>query len=292
MNDAPLANWNGEEMPLDQVRVSVLDRAFLFGDAVYEALRVYRGRAWLCAEHMRRLARSLAEIRIACDLDRLRKRMRETLRNSGVQEGLIYIQVTRGAAPRTHRFPNPPTPPNELIWVAKLNSDPHADLRNTGAAVITHHDPRWERRDIKSVNLLGNCLANQAAVEAGCFEAILVEADGKISEATHNSVFAVREGTVLTAPTSHHILPGITRELVLSLCRKAHIAVAEAAFRQEDLATIDELFLTGTTTEVLPVVRVDGRPVGTGGCGPITKRLAATYRASVEEWLASDESAT
>jgi D-alanine transaminase len=273
-------------MPLDQVRVSVLDRAFLFGDAVYEALRVYRGRLWLCREHMERLARSLAEIRIACDIDRLERRMLETRAHSAVAEGLIYIQVTRGEAPRSHRFPNPPAVPNELIYVADLGGDPHAAVRESGVAVITHPDNRWERRDIKSVNLLGNCLASQAAAEAGCYEAILVEPDGKISEATHNSVFAVKDGTLLTAPKSHHILPGITRDLVLALCRKSHTAVAEAAFHKEDLATIDELFLTGTTTEVLAVTKVDGRCVGNGKPGPVTVRLAAAYRAAIDAWLA------
>lgn len=287
MTRPTLANWNGEEMPLEDARVSVLDRAFLFGDAVYEALRVYGGRAWLLEEHLRRLGSSLREVRITADVDRLRERLLETLRHSGVREGLVYIQVTRGAAPRMHRFPTPAPTPNELIYVQEYAGDPFAAVRATGVACITHPDLRWERRDIKSTNLLGNCLASQAAAEAGAYEAILVESGGVISEATHNSVFAVKQGRVLTAPRSHQILPGITRGLVLQLAERAGIGVVEASFHRSDLEVIDELFLTGTTSEVLPVVTVDGRPVGSGRPGPLTLRLASTYRAAVEEWLSA-----
>ena len=291
MSEVPLANWNGQEMPLDQVRVSVLDRAFLFGDAVYEALRVYRGRPWLCPEHMERLERSLREIRITCDVGRLERRMWQTLEHSGALDAVIYIQVTRGVAPRTHHFPKQPTEPNELIYVQKLTGSPHAAHRQTGVRALTQPDIRWGRRDIKSVNLLGNCLAQQAANEAGCFEAILVEPDGSISEGTHTSVFAVKDGCLLTAPNSHHILPGITRALVLKLARQTGIPITEHAFRAQDLPTIDELFLTGTTSEVLPIVAVDDRPIGQGTRGPVTAQLQKAYDVAVDEWLTTGVSA-
>lgn len=285
---APWANWNGVEMPLDEVRVSVLDRAFLFGDAVYEALRVYEGRAWLCTEHMARLQRSLDALRIRCDVDRLTGRMLETLANSGVRQGLVYIQVTRGAAPRTHAFPKGDVAPNELIWVAGFDGDPYAAHREAGAKVITHADIRWGRRDIKSVNLLGNCLAAQAAVEAEAVEAILVGDDGRITEGSHTNLFGVKDGSVLTSPTGHHILPGITRRLVLQLAERANVPVVEKAITTDNLNTIDELFLTGTTTEVLAVTRVDDHPVGEGTPGPITQLLYETYQETVAEWLASE----
>lgn len=282
----PLANWNGEEMPLDQVRVSVLDRAFMFGDAVYEALRIYEGRPWLLEEHQRRLESSLRELRIECDVGRLARRLVETIAHSGAKEGLAYFQVTRGVAPRRHAFPQPPVPPNELIYVEDYGADPYAALRPVGAKVVTYPDCRWARRDIKSTNLLGNCLAAQAAVEAGGIEAILIEADGLISEASHSSVFAVKERKLWTAPNSHHILPGITRGLVLRLAAAAEIPVVERPFHQDDLPMVDELFLTGTSTEVLAIRQVDDRPVGDGKPGPVTRRLAETYRRAVSEWLA------
>lgn len=285
MKRPTLANWNGAILPLEEVRVSVLDRGFMFGDAVYEALRVYSGRAWLLDEHCARLRSSLAELRIDADVNRVRQRMLETLRASGVREGLIYVQVTRGAAPRHHAFPRPEPAPNELVYVEDYGGDPFADIRPHGVGVITFPDVRWERRDIKSTNLLANCLAAQKAAEAGCFEAVLVEADGRISEASRNSVFAVKEGKVWTRPTSHHILPGITRRLVLELAERAGIPTVERGVGQGDLSTIDELFLTGTTSEVLGVTHVDARPVGDGRVGPITRRLADTYRQSVQDWL-------
>ena len=288
MSNVPLANWNGTETPLDQVRVSVLDRSFLFGDAVYEALRCYDGRAWLLREHMDRLDRSLRELRIACDVARVERRLLETLAHSGARDALVYLQITRGEAPRTHFFPRQPTTPNELIWVSDLGGDPHAGRRATGVRCVTFADLRWERRDIKSVNLLRNVLASQAAVERDCYEAILIEPSGLISEASHNSVFAVKSGALLTAPISHHILPGITRGLVLKLAKRAGIPITEQHFRHADLAGVDELFLTGTTTEVLGVVAVDDQPVGTGAVGPVTQLLQRTYQAAVQDWLAGE----
>lgn len=284
----PLANWNGTELPLDEVQVPALDRAFLFGDAVYEALRVYGGRPWLCREHFGRLTRSLELMRIDADVAEIEDRMRATLASSGVQNGLIYLQVTRGAAPRTHWFPPETTTPNVLLWVSELDGDPYAALRETGAQVITHEDLRWARRDIKSVNLLGNCLAAQAAREAGCQEAILVSADGRLTEGTHTNLFGVNGGRLLTSPTGHHILPGITRSLVLRLAERAGVPVVEEPLTRDNVYDVDELFLTGTTTEVLAVTMVDGRAIGSGP-GEITRRLANTYHETVREWLATAE---
>jgi D-alanine transaminase len=286
MATSPLANWNGEQMPLADVRVPVLDRGFLFGDGIYEVLRVYGGRPFLCTEHMRRLRRSIGEVRIACDVDRLERRMLETLAASGVREGLVYIQVTRGAARRTHRFPEPAVAPNELIYVEELDGDPYARWRETGAGVVALPDLRWKRCDIKSVNLLANCLAAQAAWEAGCVEALLVAADGTITEGSHTSIFAVQDGRILATPLGPHILPGITRGLVVRLAEQAGIPIAEARVRRDQLAHVHEMFLTGTTSEVLAITRVDGEPVGGGSPGPVTRRLQETYRGVVAsgEW--------
>lgn len=286
MQSSPLANWNGRQMPLAEVQVSVLDRGFLFGDGIYEVLRVYGGRPFLCAEHMRRLRRSIGEVRIDCDVDRLERRMHETLAHSGVKEGLIYIQVTRGAARRTHRFPDPPVPPNELIYVEEIEADPYARWRESGADLLSLPDLRWKRCDIKSVNLLANCMAAQAAAEAGCVEALLVAADGAITEGSHTSIFAVQDGRIITTPLGPQILPGITRGLVVRLSEQARIPITEGRLRRDQLAAVHELFLTGTTSEVLPITRVDGGAIGDGRPGPVTRRLYEAYRDLVArgEW--------
>jgi D-alanine transaminase len=284
----PLANWNGEELPLDKVRVSVMDRSFLFGDGVYEVIRVYHRRAFLLEEHLARLQRSLGELRIRTDLERLRRRLLETLDHSRVVDGLIYIHVSRGEAPRrSHIFPVPPPVPNELIYVRELERHPHAALRADGAKAITVDDIRWKRCDIKSVNLLGNILAAQTAEDAGCDEAILVAEDGGITEGSHTSVFGVKDGCILTAPLAANVLPGITRRLVVELAREADICVREESLTRDSLWSLDELFLTGTTSEVLPVTTVDGKAIGAGAPGPIAGQLYRAYQKRIDQ-LASD----
>jgi len=282
----PWANWNGTAMPLSEVRVSVLDRGFLFGDGIYEVLRVYGGRPFLLREHMVRLRRSLREIRIEADAERLEQRMLATLAESGVHSGMVYLQVTRGVAPRTHKFPNPPVRPNELLYIDAIDGDPYGDYREAGARLITAPDIRWGRCDIKSVNLLANCLASQAAADAGCLEALLIAADGTITEGSHTSIFAVQNGRILATPQGANILPGITRGLLVKLAARAGIEIEERLVKQGELAAIDEMFLTGTTSEVLPVTQVDGRPIGSGRPGPVTARLVATYNEFVRDWLA------
>ena len=197
-----LANLQGEIMPLAEARIPALDRGFLFGDAVYEVLRVYQGRPWLEEEHFQRLERSLSAIRIfPIDLGRLRRRMHETIAAGRFHEAVVYIQITRGAAARTHPFPAHAVP-LEFLYVQEFQ-DHYREARQAGAAVITQPDIRWDRCDIKSTNLLGNVLAMQAAHEAGALEALLYLPDGTLTEGTHTSFFGVLEGAVLTAPNSH-----------------------------------------------------------------------------------------
>ncbi|WP_437228677.1 D-amino acid aminotransferase [Planctomicrobium sp. SH661] len=276
----PLANWNGQEMPLADVRVSVLDRAFLFGDAVYEAIRVYNGRPFLFDDHIQRLQRNLEKMQLAADSRRIATRILQTLQHSGVQTGLIYIQVTRGEAPRTHHFPDRAVRPNELIYIKHMD-DPYQRQRREGAKVILIDDLRWKRCDIKSVNLLANCLGAEEAHSRGCDEAIFVESNGTLIEGTHTSLFAVRDGCILTAPLGSNILPGITRKLVLRLAENCGIPVREQGLHRDDLSEIDELFLTGTSTEVLPVVRVDETPIGNGAPGPVVAALQEAYREAI-----------
>jgi D-alanine transaminase len=285
---APLANVNGELMPLAEAKVPVLDRGFLFGDAVYEVLRVYAGRPWLEDEHFARLGRSLAEVRIGgVDLARLRHRVRETIAAGPFREATAYLQVTRGAAPRTHAFPQQSVP-FELVSVQPY-ADPYVEARRTGCAVVTRPDLRWGRCDVKSTNLLGNVLAMQSAKEAGCIEALLHRPDGALTEGTHCSLFGVVAGVLRTAPKTSAVLPGVTRDLVVRLAARAGVPLEEQCLTLGELPRSAELFLTGTTAEVLPVTAVDGRPVGDGRPGPVTRRLQAAYGETLRLFLASVE---
>ncbi len=281
-----LANLMGQMMPLEEVKVSALDRGFLFGDAVYEVVRIYQGKPWLEEEHWQRLARSLEAIRIhGVDLVRLRRRVHDTIAAGQFREATLYVQITRGTSmPRRHAFPKQATP-LELLWVEDYNDDACAEMRRVGVGVITHPDLRWHRCGIKSTNLLANVLANQAAHEAGCNEALLYLPDGTMTEASHSSFFWVREGSVWTTPGVDNILPGITRALVLRLAGIANVTMREGHLRREDLPRLDELFLTGTTTEVLPVVQIDGKPVAKGTPGPVTRKLQEVYTQAVREFL-------
>ncbi len=282
----PLADLNGRIMPLPEVKISALDRGFLFGDGVYEVIRVYGGKPWLEDEHFVRLERSLAEIHITgVDLAALRRRTLALLTASSLKEATIYIEVTRGvASPRTHAFPKQATP-TELLWVAPYDDTTTARGRRDGVGVLLQPDLRWRRCDVKSVNLLPNVLACQAAKEAGCPEAILYTPDGLLTEASHSSFFAIREGTLISTPLSPAVLPSITRAFALRLAESLNLPVEERSLHRDELAVLQELFLVGTTSEVLPVVRVDQQTIGTGQPGPITRRLQQAHAWAVAAFL-------
>jgi D-alanine transaminase len=280
-----ICELNGVRMPIDQARVSVLDRGFLFGDGIYEVVRVFRGKLWLADDHFARLARSLSAIQIhGVDLDRLRARMLETIATGGFRDAIVYIQVTRGAAPRAHAFPAN-VKPTELFWVQEIG-DPYYRQRETGLRVSLQPDLRWKRCDIKSVNLLGNVLANQAARVAGCAEAVLYLPDGTITEASHSSFFAVLDGMIRTTGDGPGILPGVTRKLTLELAQRVGVPVEFRSITRDDLARASESFLTGTSLQVCPVVAVDDHPVGDGKPGPITRRLQSAYDDKLKAFLA------
>lgn len=282
---AALANVNGQMMPLWDVRVSVLDRGFLFGDAIYEVLRVYGGRVWLEEEHFRRLRHSLEAIRLTgVDIDRVRARMQETLTQSAVREGIVYIQITRGAAARAHSFPSGAVP-LELLYVQAFD-DPYAEARQQGTCVVTRPDIRWDRCDIKSTNLLANVLTMQDAVEAGCKEALFYLPDGTLTEGTHTNLFGVRDGRLLTAPRTNEILPGITRGFIVGLAQQAGVALEERKLHRDRLNEVAEVFVSGTTSEIMPVVQVDGNLVGDGKPGPVTRRLQEAYARAVQRFTA------
>jgi D-alanine transaminase len=282
---APLCVLGGERMPLAEARVSVLDRGFLFGDGIYEVLRVYAGKPWLADDHFARLARSLEEIHIqGVDLDRLRRQMHDLIAAGPFREAVVYIQVTRGVAPRGHAFPAR-IHPTELMWVQEVG-DSYATQRDQGVTVSLQPDLRWKRCDVKSVNLLANVLANQAAKEASSAEAILVDDAGIITEASHSSFFGVVNGVLRTTVLNPGILPGVTRKFVMGLIEKLGLPLEERSLHRDELATASELFLTGTSLEVCPVVRVDEMVVADGKPGPITRRLQEAYREVLGEFVA------
>ncbi len=283
-----LACLNGEILPADQARVPIWDRGFLFGDSVYEVYRLYQGRLWLEDSHTARLMRSLREMAFPeVDMERLKARIAETIRVSGVKEGTVYIQITRGVAPRLHAFPDPPVPPTELIVVRPYDDTKTAELREQGIAVISQPDLRWKRCDVKSTNLLPNVLANEAAHRAGAYEAVLVAEDGRVTEATHSSLIWVRDGRLSGTPEGPVILPGTTRQCVLDLAREQGVAFEQGQVTLPELKAADEVFLVGTTIEVLPVVRIDESDVASGQPGPITTRLQRAFRQAVDDWLAT-----
>ncbi len=275
-SESVLANWNGVEMPLSEVRVSVLDRSFMFGDAVYEVVRVYRGKPFLLQDHLDRLERNLNKLALPSDINRIAERLQSTLKNSGLQEATIYLHITRGEAPRTHAFPDPPPRPNELIYVQEFR-DPYVRQRRDGGSAILIDDIRWKRCDLKSVNLLANCMGADQARRAGCDEAIFVDAKGTLVEGTHTSLFGVQGGSIITAPLDEGLLPGITRRMILELAASEQIPVIEQRIERSSLSKIDELFITGTSTEIMPIIKVDEISIGLGRPGPVVQRLQHAY---------------
>ena len=269
---------NGSYLPAEDARVSALDRGFVFGDGVYEVWRAVNGRLFEAERHRERLERGLRDLRIGrpdgADADAIAERL---LRENGLLEGhaTFYVQVTRGAAPRTHQFPPAGTHPTIFAYTGALK--PLDEMRRTGARAITQPDVRWLRCDIKTVQLLPNVLAKQAAVEGGAFEAIFVR-DGIAMEGTHSNLFAVLNGELRTAPANNLILPGVTRSVVLELARELGIPCREQPVTEAELGWVEEVFFTGTTTDVLPVVQVDDFQIGDGKPGPIA---AALYEALV-----------
>ncbi|MBU0506491.1 MAG: aminotransferase class IV [bacterium] len=272
-----LANYNGKEMYLDEVTISPLDRGFLFGDAVYDVIRVYQKKPFLFNEHIERLTTNLDMLKIRCNMEAFQKDLHTTVANSPEQDGMIYVQITRGTAPRVHYFPDSSITPNVLIWVQGFDTTKHEKLWSHGCSVITYPESRWSHPHIKTVNLLGNCMAKQEAVEKGSYEAIFVNNDNYIMEASSSNVFGIQNGILLTAPTKQKILPGITRQFIFGLAKEMGLETKEHYFTQDEFYTFDEVFITGTTTEVMPVVKVDDKIIGSGEPGDITKRIQRLF---------------
>lgn len=281
-----IALVNGEFLPEADATVSIFDRGFLFADGVYEVIAVVDGRFVDDAPHLDRLERSLREIALDLPLPRaaLHAQLREVITRNGIIEGLLYMQVTRGPAERDFAFPASPVP-TVVAWARSvpMRENPRAAA---GATAVMVPDQRWARRDIKSIALLPQVLAKQAARASGAFEALMVE-DGQLSEGGSSTLFAVIDGALVTHALGHEVLPGITRERVLDLARARGIAVVERSLTTAELLSAGELFITAATAFVLPIVRVDGVAIGTGAPGPITTALRAAYVESVRHGAAA-----
>jgi len=269
---------NGRYIDSAEASVSIDDRGFLFADGLYEVIRVYGGRLFLAEPHLQRLRRGLAAVRMdERAADGIPGIAEKLIADNGLgdKDATVYIQITRGAAPRRHAFPEPGTPPT-LYVATRAFPRPSADNFAAGVSTVSVPDTRWGRCDIKSVGLLPNVLANQQAREAGAFEAIFVR-DGVLIEGSHSNLMGFVNNEVVTYPECNYILGGITRRLVLDLARDAGLAVREGPIFADRLDEIDELFLTGTTTEVMPITRLDGRPVADGRPGDVAQRLQQAF---------------
>lgn len=270
--DASIVYLNGEFLPLNQAKVSVMDRGFLFGDGVYEVIPVYGGRPLRLDEHMERLASSLRGIRITPPLSNAEWASIFSRLIQGAHDQSIYLQVTRGVAPkRDHAIP-PDIEPTVFAMCT-----PIAPLPVDGIRTITVDDIRWDWCHIKAITLLSNVLLRQEAIDRGCTEAILVR-DGYAIEGAASNLFVLVDGVLVTPPKSNELLPGITRDLVLELAAQHGIPASERRITLQELKTAPEVWMTSSTREIMPVIELDGAPVGSGSPGPAWQRMQGLYQ--------------
>ncbi len=271
---------NGTFLDQDKALVSVSDRGFVFGDGVYEVTRVVEGKFFMEKEHLVRLDEGLNGLKIDLDSDtkkQIPEISRELIKRNGQadDEASVYLQITRGAVwPRTHTFPDPPVKPTLYLSSGKFS--PHTDLHQSGVDTIKVPDVRWARCNLKTINLLPNTLAKQQAIDAGVNSAVMVR-DGVITESPNANIFGVRDGELYTYPASNYILSGITRSAVTTIAKNLGIPLHFNPIREDELYTFDELFFSGTTTDIQPINRVDGKVIGSGKPGAIVKSIQKAY---------------
>ena len=271
-----IAYVNGQYLPESEAKVSIFDRGFLFADGVYEVTPVVNGKLVDYDAHAERLERSLKELRMAwpCTKDELRAMHVELIRRNKLAEGIIYMQVTRGVADRMFNFPKEASPTLVAFpQVMKLVDNPNA---RTGVKVVTTPDIRWLRRDIKTVMLLAPVLGKQEAVEKGAAEAWMVE-DGRVTEGTSSNAYIVKNNTIITRPLSNRILAGCTRRALFRLAKEHDVKIEERLFTPEEAYEADEAFLTSASQFVMPITEIDGKRIGGGQPGPVTRKLRELF---------------
>lgn len=269
---------DGQFLPIDQAKVSVMDRGFLFGDGVYEVIPVYSRRPFRLAEHLSRLQASLDGIRLANPhtAEQWADLVGKLVEATPAEDQSVYLQVSRGPmAVRNHAFPKTVTP--TVFMLSEALVTPPAEQRAQGIAAVSAADVRWLRCDLKTTSLLANCLLRQLAVEAGCVETVLFR-DGFLTEGAASNIFAVKDGLLLAPPKNHLMLPGITYDVILELAAAHGLAHAVRDVREEEVRTADELWMTSSTKEVLPIVALDGRPIGDGRPGPVFAAMYGWYQ--------------
>ena len=278
-----IAYVNGRFCPLAEAMVSVEDRGYQFADGIYEVVGTYGGCPYALEPHLARLQGNLAALHLPLDICEygLRAKLMEGIERGGFGETLVYIQVTRGVAPRQHEFPAVPVAPTVVMTFKELHRLPRG-LYGQGVEVISTEDLRWKRCDIKSIALLPNILAKQSALQAGAFEALLVDAEGRVTEGASTSAFRVKAGRLCTPPIGPHILPSITRGILLDLARKLGIPIDEEFCTLDQFKDADEVFIAGTTLEAMSVVKIDNAVIGNGAPGPITQQIRAAFLESLD----------
>ncbi len=282
-----IAYVNGRYLPQREASVNIEDRGYQFADGIYEVVHLYDGRLIDEDRHLDRLDRSLRELRLPSPMGRaaLRHVLLELARRNRLRDGLLYMQVTRGVARRDHAFPANPPPPSMVATIRRIPPYP-TDVSAWTASAITHPDERWARCDIKTVALTPNVLARQAAREKGALEAILVDADGMVTEGAATSFWIVDAAGVLrTRKLDHGILPGCTRDALLALLGQESVVFAEQVFSRDELEAAREAFITSATSFVKPIIRIDTKPVGDGTVGPVTRLLFDLFARHVKGGL-------
>jgi D-alanine transaminase len=276
-----VAYVNGVYVPLSAARVSIQDRGFQFGDAIYEVWPIRGGAIHDAKGHMARLMRSLDELSIAAPMGEaaLWVVLREVIRRNRARDGIAYAQISRGATRgRDHTFPAPPVKPTLVVTAKNLDATLLRKRAEQGVKIITLPDSRWARRDIKSVNLLANVLARQAASEAGAFEAWYVDTDGFVTEGTSSSAFIIdAKGALRTRPLSNDLLHGVTRAAMIDEARRHQLNFIEKPFTVAEAKAAREAFITHASNAAVPVIAIDGVPIGGGRPGPISQALRAAY---------------
>ena len=276
-----IAYVNGRYVPQSAAMVHIEDRGYQFADGIYEVCVVVNGRYWDMGGHLARMQRSLNELEMAAPMDMraLKVVMGEVVRRNRLKDALVYMQVTRGVAPRNHAFPPEGTAPSLVITARRFVFDQSDEKANQGIAVISQPDIRWGRVDIKTVGLLPNALAKEAATKAGAAEAILVR-DGFVTECSASNAWMVDEtGAIVTHPKTNEILGGITRQTAIACAEELQIKVIERPFTLEEAKAAPEAFLTSATSFVMPIISIDGARIGSGKPGPVALRLREAYKA-------------
>ncbi|MCY7676661.1 D-amino-acid transaminase [Bacillus safensis] len=272
--------YNGDFVEKKDAHVDIEDRGYQFGDGVYEVIRVYNGTLFTLKEHTERLFKSAKEIGIHLQgtVSDMEEKLQQLVAHNQLTDGGVYIQVTRGVAPRKHQYSHSLTP---QITAYTFQVKKPVQEQKAGAKAILSEDLRWLRCDIKSLNLLYNVMEKQKASEAGAFEAILIR-DGFVTEGTASNVYAVIDGVIRTHPANNLILNGITRRKLLEVCEAEGCTVEETRISKEELLRAQEIFISSTTAEVIPIVEIDGEPVGEGVPGELTKRVQEGFQQKIK----------